>query len=166
MIDADRLGHAVLEPGGEAFQQVAARWPQAVVEGRIVRSRLGEIVFSDPAQLSELMAITHPHIRSRMLAEVRRHADRAVAVEISAPSEQVMPPWPVLVVDADPHAVRRRLRERGMSRADIERRIASQRPRREWRRLAHQVVRNHADREALAVEVRRVAERMGLHRGS
>lgn len=161
-IDADRLGHAVLEPGGKAFAQVAARWPQAVVDGEIVRSLLAEIVFSDPALLSELMSVTHPHIKTLMMAEVDRFPDRPVAVEISAPSQRVMPPWPVLVVDAEPDTVRRRLSDRGMTEADIGRRVASQRSRREWLALADRVVRNHGGPGALAAQVRRVAERMGL----
>ncbi len=162
VIDADRLGHAVLEPGGEAFPQVVARWPQVVADGRIVRTRLAEIVFSDSAQLSELMFLTHPPIRSAMMAEVDRFPDRPVAVEISAPSDQVMPAWPVLVVDSDPRAAHCRLSERGMSEIDIRRRVASQRSRRQWLALADQVVPNHSDRGALLAEVRRIAERMGL----
>lgn len=162
VIDADSLGHAVLEPGGEAFAQVASRWPQVVSEGRILRSRLGEIVFSDPEQLSALMAITHPHIRSRMQGEVDRHPDRPVAVEISAPSEEVTPDWPVLVVDADPGAIRSRLVERGMSEGDIRRRQGSQRARQEWLDMADEVVSNHSGPQALAEEVKRVAQRVGL----
>ena len=162
VIDADRLGHAVLEPTGEAFRQVAARWPEVVCDGKISRARLGKIVFSDPGQLSELMSITHPHIRSRMQAQVDGFADRPVAVEISAPSDRVMPPWPVLVVDADPRAVRSRLLGRGMSEADIDRRQASQRSRRDWLDLADLVVSNHSDQDALAEEVLRVAQRIGL----
>ena len=162
VVDADRLGHAVLEPGGEAFAQVAARWPQTVEDGRIVRARLGGIVFSDPAQLAELVAITHPHIRSRMLAEVARHPDRPVAVEISAPSDQVMPPWPVVVVDAGPGTIDRRLRGRGMSEADIVARKASQRSRPEWLRMADHVIRNDGSRDALAEEVSEAAANMGL----
>lgn len=162
VIDADRLGHAVLEPTGAAFREVAARWPEVVGDGKILRARLGRIVFSDPEQLSELVAITHPHIRSLMQAEVDQYPDRPVAVEISAPSARVMPPWPVMVVDADPQAVRARLLARGMHRTDIEMRQASQRSRREWIEMGDQVVTNHADQDALAEEVLVVARRMGL----
>lgn len=162
VIDADRLGHAVLEPGGEGFDQVAARWPQVVLEGRIARAGLGEIVFSDPEQLRELMAITHPLIRSAMLAQVDLYPKRPVAVEISAPSEQVLPPWPVLVVDADPTTIHRRLLGRGMSESDIAGRKASQRSRRAWLDMADEVVSNHSGTDALAKEVARVAKRMGL----
>lgn len=162
VIDADSLGHAVLRPDGEAFAQVTARWPQAVSGGRIDRSALGRIVFSDPGQLAELMEITHPHIRSRMLREVDRHPDRPVAVEISAPSDLVMPDWPVLVVDADPGTVRTRLRGRGMSDGDIRRRLDSQRSRQEWLELADLVISNRLDQGALAEQVKRAARELGV----
>lgn len=162
VIDADRLGHAVLEPGGQAFAEAAARWPEVVSDGRIDRALLAEIVFSDSAQLAELVAMTHPHIRARMIREVDRYPDRPVAVEISAPSDRVMPDWPVLVVDAEPDTVRTRLRERGMSEADIRRRIDSQRSRTEWLELADLVIFNRSSPDALAEEVRRAARELGL----
>ncbi len=162
VIDADSLGHAVLWPDGEAFAQVTARWPQAVSGGRIDRSALGRIVFSDPGQLAELMEMTHPHIRARLFREVDRYPDRPVTVEISAPSDLVMPDWPVLVVDADPGTVRTRLRERGMSDGDIRRRLDSQRSRQEWLELADLVISNRLDRDALAEEVKRAARELGV----
>jgi len=162
VIDADSLGHAVLWADGEAFAQVTARWPQAVSGGRIDRSALGRIVFSDPGQLAELMEMTHPHIRARLFREVDRYPDRPVAVEISAPSDLVMPDWPVLVVDADPGTVRTRLRERGMSDGDIRRRLDSQRSRQEWLELADLVISNRLDRDALAEEVKRAARELGV----
>jgi len=112
VIDADSLGHAVLRPDGECFAQVAARWPQAVSGGRIDRAALGRIVFSDSGQLTELMAMTHPHIRARLFREVDRYPGRPVAVERAAASDLVMPDWRVRVVDAEPGTIRTRLRER------------------------------------------------------
>ena len=162
VIDADQLGHEVLAPGGEAFDQVSVRWPQVVSDGRIDRTALGGIVFSDPAQLSELVVLTHPHIRARTFREVDRYPQRPVAVEISAPSDRVMPNWPVLVVDSDPQMIRKRLLERGMSETDIRNRMASQRSRQEWLELADRVIPNRSGRDALAEEVRRAALEMSI----
>ena len=58
VIDADEVGHRVLEPGGRAFDPVAGRWPSVVVDNAIDRGALGRIVFDDAAQLAELEAIT------------------------------------------------------------------------------------------------------------
>ncbi|NNL69734.1 MAG: dephospho-CoA kinase, partial [Acidimicrobiia bacterium] len=67
VIHADKIGHAVLEPEGEAFPAVAARWPEVVVDGMIDRPRLAEIVFDDPAALTELESLTHPAIAARIM---------------------------------------------------------------------------------------------------
>ncbi len=48
-IDADRVGHGVLEPDGAAFDAVVERWPEAVSDGRIDRAKLGSIVFAGGA---------------------------------------------------------------------------------------------------------------------
>ena len=37
VIDADRIGHAVIDASGPAFAAVAQRWPEAVVGGHIDR---------------------------------------------------------------------------------------------------------------------------------
>ena len=162
VIDADQLGHEVLAPGGEAFDQVSVRWPQVVSDGKIDRTALGGIVFSDPSQLSELVALTHPHIRARMFREVDRYPQRPVAVEISAPSDRVTPNWPVLVVDSDPRMIRKRLRGRGMSETDIRKRMASQPSRQEWLEMADRVIPNRSGRDALAEEVKRAALEMNI----
>ncbi len=162
VIDADQVGHEVLAPGGEAFDQVSVRWPQVVSDGKIDRKALGRIVFSDPAQLSELVALTHPHIRARMFREVDCYPQRPVAVEISAPSDRVMPNWPVLVVDSDPQMIRKRLLERGLSETDIRKRMASQRSRQEWLEMADRVIPNRSGRDALAEEVKRAALEMSI----
>ncbi|HSG79140.1 MAG TPA: dephospho-CoA kinase, partial [Acidimicrobiia bacterium] len=71
IVSADAMGHGVLESGGEAFDAVAARWPEVVGDdGTIDRRALGRIVFGEPALLAELESMTHPAIRSRILAVV------------------------------------------------------------------------------------------------
>ena len=42
VISSDAAGHAVLEPGGTAFDAVGNVWPQALRDGRIDRAALGE----------------------------------------------------------------------------------------------------------------------------
>ena len=51
VIEADVIGHEVLEVGGAAHDAVAQRWPTVVTDGLIDRSALAEIVFADMAQL-------------------------------------------------------------------------------------------------------------------
>jgi dephospho-CoA kinase len=59
VIEADQLGHEVIEPGGLAHDAVLARF------GTVDRKQLAAIVFQDPARLAELNGIVHPAVFAR-----------------------------------------------------------------------------------------------------
>lgn len=148
LIEADAIGHQILEPHGGAYALVVERWPSVVVEGRIDRALLAEIVFSDAGQLRVLEEITHPRIRTEILERVEVAACDVV-VEIPLLRDW-FEGWPVVVVTA-PLAVRmRRLRARGMADPDIERRIASQPTDSQWRAAADFVVANDEESDLAA----------------
>lgn len=82
VIDADRVGHQVIQPDGEAYAEVVAAFGSSIVEesGAISRKALGALVFGDPRQLAALNAISHPRMAQRMereIAEVRRRPPEA-----------------------------------------------------------------------------------------
>lgn len=156
VIDADQLGHAVLAPGGAAFADVVARWPDVVAGGEIDRRALGRIVFSDAAQLAELEALTHPAIRDLLATRLDESESDVVVVEIPIRAPWLDPSWPVLVVDVDDDVRWSRLRARGMADDEIEGRIAAQPTREEWREHATWVVRNDGGLADLSEEVGRV----------
>jgi dephospho-CoA kinase len=143
-IDADRVGHDVL--AGPARRTVGERWPSTLVDGHVDRARLGAIVFSDPAQLRELEAMTHP-----LIAEEIRHrmasSNRGV-VELSVPLE-ILDELPTVVVDAPEEVRRSRLAERGLTPEQIDARIGNQPTRDEWLSLATVVIDNSGPPEAL-----------------
>jgi dephospho-CoA kinase len=64
--------------------------------------------------------------------------------------------WTVVVVDATIDFRRLRLRRRGVEEVDIDRRLAVQRPRREWLAMADAVVDNSGDIEQLEANVERL----------
>ncbi len=77
IIDADLISREVVRPGSPAHgETVAAFGPEVLLEdGEIDRKKLGSMVFSDPAKLKRLNAITHPRIRDRIkerVAEIER----------------------------------------------------------------------------------------------
>ena len=159
-LDADRVGHGLLVPGHPVAARAAARWPEALAEGRIDRSLLGRIVFDDPPQLAELEALTHPEI----LAEVERWAaeagERPAAVEVSVLSVMKRlagEGWTRVAVDAADDTRRERLRRRGMTEAGIEARMAAQPDRAEWPAAADLVLSNDSGRQDLASEAARLA---------
>ncbi len=156
VVDADAVGHAVLAPGGEAFDAVAARWPSVVVKeagGPVVdRARLADIVFTDRAELAALEALTHPHIVARIEALVAG-ADGVTAVEMPLIDPPL--PWHRLVVLAPTPLRHRRAVERGMDPEDVSRRMAAQPDIDEWRAAADSVIDNDGDLDDLAAAVDR-----------
>jgi dephospho-CoA kinase len=78
VIEADALGHAVLQPEGEAYGAVLSRF------GTADRSALAELVFTDPEALAELNAIVHPAVRLRAKAEMDRQDPRAIVIYVAA----------------------------------------------------------------------------------
>ena len=158
-IEADRIGHEVLEPGGAAFAAVAERWPVVVVDGAIDRQRLASIVFTDLEQLEELEAITHPAIGAEIARRANAAAGSPVVVELPVPAI-VAPGWTWIVVVAESSVRVQRAVARGMDEDDARRRIASQLTESEWRRRATHVIVNNGTLEELGAEVDALWERL------
>jgi dephospho-CoA kinase len=67
LIQADLLGHQVIEPGGEAYEPVLHEFGTGILnpDGTINRRRLGAEVFSQPDRLEKLNQLVHPAVRDR-----------------------------------------------------------------------------------------------------
>lgn len=145
VIEADRLGHAVLEPDGEAHAAVALRWPQTVARGRIDRAALADIVFADPGELSALEALTHPHIGARIEHLAAEAGDRLVVVELPLMRSIAGNGWHRLVVVAPAAERFARAVARGMAPDDVRRRMSSQPGDESWTSRADTVIVNDGD---------------------
>lgn len=132
-IDADDLARAATAPGEPAVAAIRDRFGDGVFErsGALDRAALGAIVFADPAALADLEVLVHPGVRSRIdaaLATARTNGDPFVVIEaiklveggLAARCDEV---W---LVTCDREEQVSRMRARGMSADDIERRISSQ----------------------------------------
>lgn len=88
VLDADRLSHAVIEPGGGAHGEVVARFGTGIAgpDGWIDRKALGRLVFEDEAARRDLESIVHPRVR----AEIERRIERYLLTGTS----------PLAVIDA------------------------------------------------------------------
>jgi dephospho-CoA kinase len=156
VVDADSVGHAVLAPGGEAFDAVAARWPSVLVDEAggpaIDRGRLAAIAFADPAELAALEELTHPHIVARIEEMVGEVPER-VPVVVEMPLIDPPLEWHRLVVVA-PTALRyRRAVGRGMGPEDVTRRMQAQPDVDRWRAAADSVIDNDGTLENLEAAV-------------
>ena len=68
IIDADKVAQSTYAPGASAYEDVVAAFGNVIVaaDGTIDRTKLGPIVFSDPAQLKKLTSIVWPHTSDRI----------------------------------------------------------------------------------------------------
>ena len=85
VLHADKAGHAVLQPDGEAYSEVVREFGETILglDGAIDRKALGAIVFNDPDKLDRLNSLVHPHVFERQQAffgEVAREDPGAIAV--------------------------------------------------------------------------------------
>ena len=147
-IDADSVGHEVLQPGGIGVAAVSEAWPDVVVDGEVDRKRLGAIVFADPAELAKLEGITHPHIFSLIERRLSSLAP-PVVVEIPLLVQPFPENWLRIVVDASDEVRLQRAIARGLEKEQALRRMGSQRSRQQWLAAADLVVPNHGSIEEL-----------------
>jgi dephospho-CoA kinase len=72
VLDADRMAHRLIEPGQPAYDAVVREFGREILDdqGRIVRPRLADIVFADPARLARLNALVHPHVLANLDVEL------------------------------------------------------------------------------------------------
>ena len=158
IIDADRIGHEVYRPGTDGFRQVVVAFGEQIVgaDGFIDRAVLGPIVFGDPAELARLNAILHPllglAIRDRIVATRSDGFAGPVVVEAAIMLEARWSffdcVW-VVSVTRETAIARVMLRNPQLTRADIERRIATQMPDEDRRRQADVVIDNNGTLDAL-----------------
>ncbi len=159
VVDADVLARQVVEPGGSAYAGVVARFGPEVVraDGTLDRAALAGIVFSDPAALADLNALTHPAVRAliaeRVAAEASGDAVVVLVVPLLAESGRY-PTAAVIVVDCPEEvAVRRLVEHRGMTEDAARRRVAAQATRAVRLALADHVITNDGTLEDLRAEV-------------
>ena len=87
VLDADKLGHRVYEPGRKAFDQVIEVFGGDIVAetGEIDRKILGGKVFGNPAELKKLTDIVWPAISAMASEEINEnranHPDQLIVVE-------------------------------------------------------------------------------------
>jgi dephospho-CoA kinase len=163
IIDADKVGHAIYEPGGPAFADMIAAFGEGILapDRTIDRKKLGPIVFADPAARKRLNSIVHPKMFARMremVAAMRTAGERKpIVIEAAILIEANWQPlfdeiW--LIVASREQVLARIERDRGMAREQIEARIKAQLPDEERRKHATTVITNEGTVEDLQAKVK------------
>lgn len=171
VLDADAIGHELIEPGGPAFREVVDAFGDDIVcGGRIDRTRLAARAFADPKARARLDAILHPAIRAEIGRRCAALADEGHALAIIdaaliAEHGQRDPFLDGLIVVACPKTlrVRRLVRHRGFTEADARRRIAAQTPPETKLAFADWVIENTDTLEALWRQVDEIVEALRAH---
>lgn len=70
VLDCDRIYHELLQTDQNLLQAIETRFPGTVQDGLLQRKKLGAVVFSDPAALSDLNTITHGAVRKAVEARL------------------------------------------------------------------------------------------------
>jgi dephospho-CoA kinase len=169
LIQADELGHAVLEPGGEAYGHVVREFGREILDdaGRIDRRALGAQVFAAPGRLATLNRLVHPAVFRRedqLMAEfaVREPEGIAVveaAIMIEAGSYRRYHRI-VLVTCREEQQVERALRREGASEADVRARLSRQMPIEEKRKFADFVIDASGEKDDTERQTRTVYEKL------
>ena len=86
VIDADRIAHKTIRKGSPAYRRIVKLFGKDILgkEGRIDRSRLGHIVFSNKAFLRKLNNIVHPYVIKGIKRSIRSAGNTDVVV-VDAP---------------------------------------------------------------------------------
>ncbi len=162
VIDADRIGHEVLERA-EVRAALSSAFGREVLdeEGRVDRGRLADAVFGDAERVEKLNSIVHPpileEIRERV-EEIKRLQeaplivlDAALLVETGLDTELCEA---LLYVDTPQEVRRERARSgRRMEPGQFEKRGLAQMPPEEKRKLADYVVTNSGSLEELDAQL-------------
>ncbi len=130
-VDADRLVHALMEPGTPEHDAISARFGAGVrdADGRIDRKALGALVWGDPAALRDLEAILHPGVRAEVGGRLAATTAPIIVVDAIKLIEgglyrEMDAVWVVTCPRAE--QIRRLTETRGLTAPDAEARIAAQ----------------------------------------
>jgi dephospho-CoA kinase len=167
LLQADRLGHEVLLPGGEAYAQVVQEFGSSVVVdgGEIDRRALAAQVFGKPERLALLNSIVHPPVKrleEEWLARVAAEDPRGIAVVeaailIETGSYKRFDKLIVVTCDVE-QQVRRSMKRDGATREEVLARISRQMPLSEKREFADFVIDTSGSKEETVRQARVVYE--------
>jgi len=165
LIQADELGHQVLAPGGEAYDEVVREFGREILaeSGEIDRRALAAQVFGTPDRLARLNAIVHPPVLRRedeLIAKFRSVAPDGIAVVEAAilieTGSYKRFDRMILVTCREEQQIERAMRRPGASHDDVLARIGRQMPLDEKRKYADFVIDTSGEKESTLRQTRAV----------
>ncbi len=149
IVEADEVGRAAMQPGGDAYDAVVTAFGNEILDerGLIDRPGLAALVFGAPERLRILNSIVHPAVRERALREFDAIGARdphaivvyvaAILIESGAWREMDK----IIVVTCErAQQIQRAMQRPGAAERDVLARIESQMPLSEKRTYADYVI--------------------------
>ncbi|HUE42591.1 MAG TPA: dephospho-CoA kinase [Candidatus Sulfotelmatobacter sp.] len=168
VLEADPLGHELLEPGQSAYDEVVREFGNGILAAgdQVDRAKLGAIIFADAAKRARLNQILHPRILDVVLkwfAALDRPGGPELAVVeaaliIEAGFNKKLDK--VIVCWCSPNQQIERLKERGLSQEQAQQRISSQMPVDEKRALADEIIDCCGSLEVTEQQVKQVVTKL------
>lgn len=157
ILDFDQLAREVIERGSVGFDEVVARFGDAVLrEGSLDRALLAEIIFGDAKARRDLEEITHPKIRARFDEIVAALGPEAILVSqipLLVESAHTYPFDFIVTVGAEVDTRRARLIKRGMKGYQVEQRMQAQATDQERAIIADMILSNEGSEDELLRQV-------------
>lgn len=167
VIDADEVARDVVEPGTQGLSRIVENFGDEVLDsdGKLDRTKLGAIVFSDPQKRQLLNSLVHPLVieaQDEWLVKAERDDPDGIAVVDAAlmiESGGYRRFDKLIVVWCEPELQLRRLMKRNaLSREEAEKRIASQMSQEEKKKYADFLVDTSGEFEQTREQVLAILE--------
>jgi dephospho-CoA kinase len=168
VLDADGLGHTLMEPGTPAYEEIVREFGAGVTgaDGRIDRGTLAAVVFRDRGKLQLLNGILHPRVEQEIVRQfgawekggVRDAAFVEAALLVEAGYQRNLDG--LVVAWSRPEQQMERLRARGLSEEEARQRIAAQMPAEDKLQYATEKIDCSGSLEQTRREVEALAERL------
>ena len=166
VFDADAAVHKMYARKGVAVAPVGRRFPDAIVDEAVDRTRLAQLVLGDSDAIKALEAIVHPLVHDeqrRFLEQAGQRGDPVVVFDIPLLFEgnRAQEFDAIIVVSASPeHQRERALSRPGMTAEKFESILARQVPDEEKRRRADFVISTGTTLDDTRLAVKRVVEQL------
>jgi dephospho-CoA kinase len=169
VLDADPLGHALLEPGQAAYEETVAAFGKDILDayGNVNRAKLGALIFADAEKRARLNQILHPRILQVVqkwfaaLDEPDGPAFAVVEAALLVEANYTSNLDKLIVCWCRPEQQMERLLQRGLTEQEAQRRSAAQMPLDEKRKRADIVIDCSGSFEETERQVHQTVEQLG-----
>ncbi len=134
IIDADKVGHEVYEPGTDCYNSIIQHFGERVrgEDNKINRKELGSIIFSDPVKKKDLENIVWPEIRKQIINKIDIFKSSLADVIIFEAAVMIEAQWQdladsvwITIIDPD-IAIERLVKRNLISKEEAIKRLSSQ----------------------------------------